>query len=103
VDENLLIKIIMNIQIVIIDLEDVEPSKECASTEQSDLFKVLGQYVIPVAYRVNEAPLGTEESAESVVLLNHKWISEMLYLAGETKIKVQLVPGELADRIAAIL
>ncbi len=93
----------MNTQVIIIDLEDVEPSKECPSTEQTDLFKVLGQYVIPVAYRVNEAPLGTKESAETVVLLNYKWIAEMLYSAGEAKIKVQLVPGELADRIIAAI
>jgi hypothetical protein len=59
--------------------------------------------VIPVAYRLREATWGTKESAETVVLLNHKWIAEMLYSAGEAKIKVQLVPGELADRIIAAI
>jgi hypothetical protein len=90
-------------EIVIIDLEDVEAYKECPTPKQSALCAEIGQFVIPVAYKSRDVVLGTEESAESVTLISHRWMVELLYSAGESKITVQIVPEEYAKEIAFVL
>ena len=90
-------------QFVIVDLDDIQPEQEYPTPEQFALYKAISQYPIPLAYRTNDAVLGTKESAESIILINHQWVAEAISDAGHDRIAVQLVPAEMAERIAATL
>ena len=91
------------VQFVIVDLDDIQPEREYPTPEQFALFAAIGQYPIPLAYRTNNAVLGTEASAESIILINYKWVAEVISAANHDRIAVQLVPAEMAERIALTL